>query len=92
MKGTYVDGKKLAKNGRKTATYYAASFLPHYRRVLFSHLLVFNLCILHGNIESEIEADRDRSIYYLRGRFSDSFNTLYMSNSTLVSPVKMESG
>jgi hypothetical protein len=34
-----VDGKKLARNGQKTATYYAASFLPHYRRVL----LVFNL-------------------------------------------------
>ena len=39
MKDTYVDGEKLARNGRKTATYYAASFLPHYRRVLFSHLL-----------------------------------------------------
>ena len=44
MKDIYVDGEKLARNGRKTATYYAASFLPHYRRVLFSHLLVFNLC------------------------------------------------
>ena len=44
MKDTYVDGEKLARNGRKMATYYAASFLPHYRRVLFSHLLVFNLC------------------------------------------------
>ena len=43
MRDTYVDGKKLARNGRKTATYYAASFLPHYKRVLFSHLLVFNL-------------------------------------------------
>ena len=45
VKDTYVDGEKLARNGRKTATYYAASFLPHYRRVLFSHLLVFNLCV-----------------------------------------------
>ena len=45
MKDTYVDGKKLARNGRKMATYYAASFLPHYRRVLFLHLLVFNLCV-----------------------------------------------
>ena len=44
MKNTYVDGKTLARNGRKTATYYAASFLPHYRRVLFSNLLVFDLC------------------------------------------------
>ena len=43
VKDTYVDGEKLARNDRKTATYYAASFLPHYRRVLFSHLLVFNL-------------------------------------------------
>jgi hypothetical protein len=43
VKDTYVDGKKLARNGRKKATYYAASFPPHYRRVLFSHLLVFNL-------------------------------------------------
>ena len=38
-----LDGKKLARNGQKTATYYAASFLPHYRRVQFSHLLVFSL-------------------------------------------------
>ena len=43
MKDTYIDGEKLARNGRKTATYYAASFLPHYRRVLFWQLLVFNL-------------------------------------------------
>ena len=43
VKDTYVDGEKLARNGQKMATYYAASFLPHYRRVLFSHLLVFNL-------------------------------------------------
>ena len=35
---TYVDGWK-------TATYYAASFLPHYRRVLLLHLFVFNLCL-----------------------------------------------
>ena len=26
MKDIYVDGKKLARNGRKTATYFAASF------------------------------------------------------------------
>ena len=38
----------MARNGRKTATYYAAYFLPHYRRVLFSHLLVFNLCYFFG--------------------------------------------
>mgnify|MGYP007060076890 CR=1 FL=1 len=46
MKDTCVDGEKLARNGQKTATYYAASFLSHYRRVLFSHLLVFNLWIV----------------------------------------------
>ena len=43
VKDTYVDGKKLARNCRKTATYYVASFHPHYRRVLFLHLSVFNL-------------------------------------------------
>ena len=43
MKDTYLDGEKLARNGQKTASYYAASFLPHYRRALFLHLLVFNL-------------------------------------------------
>ena len=43
MKDTYIDGKKLARNGQKTATYLAASFLSHYRRILFSNLLVFNL-------------------------------------------------
>jgi hypothetical protein len=46
VKDTYVDGKKLARNGRKTATYYSAYFPPHYRRVLTSHPLVFNLWIL----------------------------------------------
>ena len=48
VKDTNVDGKKLARNGRKTATYYSASFPPYYRRVLISHLLVFNRCILPG--------------------------------------------
>ena len=43
VKDTFVDGKKLARNGQKTATYYAVSFLSHYRGVLFLHLLVFNL-------------------------------------------------
>ena len=38
VKYTYVDGKKLARNGRKMALYYSASFTPHYRRVLISHL------------------------------------------------------
>ena len=41
MKDTYVDGEKLVRNGRKTATYFVASFLTHYNRVLFLHLLVF---------------------------------------------------
>ena len=45
VKDTYVDGEKLARNGQKTATYSAASFLPHYERFLFSNLLVFNLCL-----------------------------------------------
>ena len=45
VKDTNVDGKKLARNGQKTATYYSASFLPHYRRVLILHLLVFNLWV-----------------------------------------------
>ena len=40
----------LARNGQKTATYYAASFIPHYRRVLFSHLLVFKLYCHHKNV------------------------------------------
>ena len=31
------------------ATYYAASFLPHYRRALFLHLVVFNLWIMEVN-------------------------------------------
>jgi hypothetical protein len=43
VKDTYVDGEKLARNGQKMATFYAASFPPHYRWVLISHLLVFNL-------------------------------------------------
>ena len=43
VKDIYVDGEKVARNGQKTATYYAARLLPHYRSVLFSHLLVFNL-------------------------------------------------
>ena len=49
MKDTYVDGEKLARNGQKTAPYYAASFLPHYRRALFLHLVVFNLWIMEVN-------------------------------------------
>ena len=50
MKDSYVDCEKLARNGRKTAIYFAASFLPHYRRVLFSHLLVFNLWSQHYDL------------------------------------------
>ena len=45
MKSIYVDGEKLARNGRKTTTYYAVSFPSHYRKVLLLHLLVFDLCI-----------------------------------------------
>ena len=29
----YVDGEKLSRNGQKTATYFAASFLPIYTTV-----------------------------------------------------------
>ena len=43
MKDTYVDGEKLARNGKKTATYYAASFLPHYRRVVYDRNHLFGL-------------------------------------------------
>ena len=43
VKDTYVDGERLATNGRKTATYYSAYFPPHHRRILISYLLVFNL-------------------------------------------------
>ena len=64
MKDTYVDGNKLARNGQKTATYNAASFLSHYRRVLFSHLLVFNLCENTMLSETKDRAARSESIYY----------------------------
>ena len=40
-------------------------------------LFLVNYYLLHGNIYSETEADRDISFYYLRGRFSDSLNWLY---------------
>ena len=61
MKDTYVDGKKLARNGQKTATYYAASFLPHYRRVLFLHLLVFNLWL--EPVATKIEASYSELVF-----------------------------
>ena len=35
-------------------------------------LFLVNCYLLHGNIKSETEADRDRSIYFPRGRFNDS--------------------
>ena len=35
-------------------------------------LFLVNCYLLHGNILSELKTDRDRSIYYLGGRFSDS--------------------
>ena len=38
---TYSD--KMTRNGRKTASYYSASFPPHYRRTLFT-TLSFVLC------------------------------------------------
>ena len=43
VKDTYVDGKKLARNGRKMASYHSASFPPHYRRTLLTALSFF-LC------------------------------------------------
>ena len=39
-------------------------------------LFLVNCYLCHGNIKSETEADRGRSIYYPRGRFSDSMNWL----------------
>ena len=62
MKDAYVDGEKLARNGRKMATYYAASFLPHYRRVLFSHLLVFNLWM--AVVSSDTTKQKCKNIFY----------------------------
>ena len=50
VKDIYVDGENLAINGGKTDTYYAASFRPHYRRVLLLHLLVFNLWTGHEKV------------------------------------------
>ena len=38
--------------------------------------IIHGLYLLHGNIKSETEAD---SIYYLRGRFSDSLNWLELA-------------
>ena len=43
MKDTYVDGEKLARNGRKTASYYSASFPPQYRGTLLSTLVSFSV-------------------------------------------------
>ena len=43
VKDTFVDVQKLARNGQKTSIYLSASFPPHYRRVLISHVFVFNL-------------------------------------------------
>ena len=42
-------------------------------------LFLVNCYQLHGNIQSKTEADRDRSIYYLRGRFSGSLNWLELA-------------
>jgi hypothetical protein len=61
VKDTYVDGEKLARNGRKTATYYAASFLPHYRRNLFLHLLVCGL-ITYYSTEADSKAAKKSAL------------------------------
>ena len=53
MKDTYVDGEKLARNGRKTAIYFEASFV-HYIRVLLSDLLVFNLDTNKNSLHLEV--------------------------------------
>ena len=39
-------------------------------------LFLVNCYLLHRNIQSQTEADRDRSIYYLHVRFSDSLKWL----------------
>ena len=61
MKDTYVDGEKLARNGRN---YYSASFPPQYRGTLLSTLVSFSViqagmaqqlnlksCFVTGSIE-----------------------------------------
>ena len=48
---------KMAKNWLEMATYYAAYFLPHYRRALFSHLLVFNLWKLVEYLTKPVQID-----------------------------------
>ena len=68
----YVDGKKLARNGRKTATSYAASFLSHYRRVLFLHLLVFNLLFLTFLLDKKVENDVFRQAHFCRDHIDNS--------------------
>ena len=40
---------KMTRNGRKTASYYSASFPPHYRRTLFT-TLSFVLCEVHKSL------------------------------------------
>ena len=44
---------------------------------IVSRLFLVNCYLLHEYIYSETEADRDRSIYYLCGRFSDSLKEVY---------------
>ena len=39
-------------------------------------LFLVNYYLLHGNMQSQTEADRKRSIYCLHGRFSDSLKWL----------------
>ena len=46
MKDTWENGKKLPRNGRKTASYYSASFPPHNRRTLLSTLVSFSVVIV----------------------------------------------
>ena len=47
VKDAWENGKKLASNGRKAASYFSASLPPHYRMTLLTALSIFlcDLCL-----------------------------------------------
>ena len=49
MKVKYAYGKKMDRNGRKTATYYSTSFPPRYCTVLLSPLRRYLLSAVSAN-------------------------------------------
>ena len=65
-KAKFLSAETLASKGKET---------PKEVQIVYRLFLV-NCYLLHGNIQSETEADRDRSIYCLCGRFSDSLKRL----------------